>query len=419
MKINPVLHTLFTRLGGAIFSLLAVVITSKYLGAEGRGELSLILAALNIFILVNDFGGGSALVNLAPNFKPLAIMKVTYLWALVVNSSGYFILLFIFPKLSAFAFSIALMGMMLSVITVNYSLLQGNKQIKRRNLLQIFLEGFKFCGLALIFYFFEATVKNAVMSTLIALMLIMVWSLLLVFKLNSSNKSKLIKFGSKQLRNTFMAQLAQVVQFFNYRFSFFIIVSHLGNFNLGLYSNCLVVADAVWMIGNSLGTVAHMRMVNSANETFKVHIAIRYLKISILLTLFAGFVLFLLPVSFWILLLGSDFGMFRDMVMLMIPAILALGWSTLISHYFHAQNMFLFLLFCNTIGFIVQLLTLLLLIDGSMGIFAAPVSASVGFITIATLVTIRFIKLNKIAFESLLPGIATLVYLKRYLKILK
>src|SRR5688572_27148351 len=78
-----IFQTVVTKFLAAIFGFLVVVITSKFLGAEGKGLTSLIITTVAIIMLFNDIIGGTVLVYLVPRTDLLKLLVPAYGWGLL------------------------------------------------------------------------------------------------------------------------------------------------------------------------------------------------------------------------------------------------------------------------------------------------------------------------------------------------
>jgi O-antigen/teichoic acid export membrane protein len=193
--------------------------------------------------------------------------------------------------------------------------------------------------------------------------------------------------------NGFWAQNGQLVQFLNYRLALLFISKYVGLEETGVYSNALLMADTIWIFGNSFGTIAHMRMIRSENPKFRADITIRYASISLVGTLVACLILAAIPNGVYTGIFGSDFLELKQTFLYLIPAILALGLSTVFSHYLHATNQFKTLLAVNISGLAMQIGLGFLLIP-KWGLHGACVAADAGFITLLIAVLLVFRRQN-------------------------
>src|SRR3954464_34152 len=88
-------YTFFNRFFIAILNFLTIIITARYLGAEGRGIISLFVLNLTVIFMTGSFIGGPGLVYLVPRHDPSKLLNASYLWTLV-SSIVVALLLFVF-----------------------------------------------------------------------------------------------------------------------------------------------------------------------------------------------------------------------------------------------------------------------------------------------------------------------------------
>src|SRR5687768_10361125 len=80
---KKIFQTIVTKFLAAIFGFLVVVVTSKFLGAEGKGMTSLIITTVAIIMLVSDVIGGTVLVYLVPRTDLIKLLIPAYAWGLI------------------------------------------------------------------------------------------------------------------------------------------------------------------------------------------------------------------------------------------------------------------------------------------------------------------------------------------------
>ena len=147
----------------------------------------------------------------------------------------------------------------------------------------------------------------------------------------------------------------------------------------GVYSNALLIADAVWIFANSFGTIAHVRILRSKNENFKADITLRYAIFALFGTVLACLFMAVLPSGIFVWVFGKGFETLKDTSLLLVPAILAVASSSLFSHYLHAVNRFKALFIANVCGLVLQTAVGFWLIP-RWGVYGACIAADAGFI---------------------------------------
>lgn len=162
----------------------------------------------------------------------------------------------------------------------------------------------------------------------------------------------------KEMFNSgFLSQLGHILLFLLYRLPLWWMAAQFGNSEAGLLANALLIADTIWIFGNSYGTILHSRMLVSsgsilgdrnngdesspASQQRKFHkLLSRYVVISATGTLLAVLAVMLVPNALYIFVFGETFSGLKEPLFLISPAMIFLGISAPIGHYLHAQNRF-------------------------------------------------------------------------------
>ena len=139
----------------------------------------------------------------------------------------------------------------------------------------------------------------------------------------------------------FLSQIGHILLFLLYRLPLWWIAAEFGNAEAGVLANALLMADTIWIFGNSFGTILHSRMLRwGARKSKFGKLLGLYVLVSGLGTLVAILMALLLPPSLYVWVFGSTFFGLKETFALISPAVLFLGLSAPIGHYLHAQNRF-------------------------------------------------------------------------------
>ena len=308
-------------------------------------------------------------------------------------------------------------GLFLGGLNIQYNLYQAHGWVHRRNKLQVFMEVLKLLGLLLCFeamYGFifpkhaaielsvrlrtsELTAERlmdgqtldylhgfdemAILWVLVyasgAVWVYSLWQSRLLFKdgsmqsmssssevldqsqLVSNNGSfwRSIQPPKEMFHSGVLSQLGHILLFLLYRLPLWWMAAQFGNSQAGLLANALLIADTIWIFGNSYGTILHSRMLvwygtvggdgNSRNMSEfglgerKFHkLLSRYVLISAAGTLLAVLVAMIVPNALYIFVFGETFSGLKETLFLISPAVIFLGIAAPIGHYLHAQNRF-------------------------------------------------------------------------------
>ena len=162
----------------------------------------------------------------------------------------------------------------------------------------------------------------------------------------------------KEMFNSgFLSQLGHILLFLLYRLPLWWMAAQYGNSQAGLLANALLIADTIWIFGNSYGTILHSRMLVSSgslmggNNPSEISafdaqqrkfqkLLSRYVVISSLGTLLAVLVAMIVPNALYVFVFGETFSGLKETLFLISPAVIFLGIAAPIGHYLHAQNRF-------------------------------------------------------------------------------
>lgn len=385
MKNNNPFSTFLMQLLKAAIAAVTVVLCSRWLGAEGRGELSLVLFWVNIFMIANEYVGGSSMANLMQRFSSTKLFPVAFSWSVFVTVAGSVFYYFLGGSFKMTVLT-AMVALPLGLLTVQYSIYQGLALAWKRNLVQLMLEMLKLALVLVMFLRFgfsgNLSVANVVLAFILATMAALVFSSWMLKKEISAGLSIFERAPAEMFLSGFWSQNGHLVQFLNYRLSLYLMTRILGNAApAGIYSNALLIADTIWIFANSFGTIAHLRILKSNNEKFRADLTIRYTVLAVFGTSIACLLMASVPSDFYTFIFGSGFEKLKETALLLIPSVLAVSASSLFSHYLHATNQFRVLFVINLLGLIIQSSAAIWLIP-EYGLQGACIAANSGFIAI-------------------------------------
>jgi len=205
---------------------------------------------------------------------------------------------------------------------------------------------------------------------------------------------EILRYGS-------YVQVANIVQFMNYRLSYFIIDFYAGKAMLGIYTVGVQLAEGLWLIGNSLSLVQYSKISNSKDPHFAKIFSIQLLKVSTLATLLLIIPVYVLPTSFFQFVFGSDFNQVKEVFIYMSPGILSIAGSLMFSHYFSGLGKHYLNTIASTIGLVFTFIAGFILIP-RIGLYGAAITASISYFTMVVFQLILFLKLSKTKMSELL-----------------
>ena len=161
------------------------------------------------------------------------------------------------------------------------------------------------------------------------------------------------------------------------------------------------MGEGVKVFGLSISMVQFSRLSNLTDQEKIVNLTIKFLKITVLLTLTALLVLNCLPVRFFEWLFSDEFGQVKQIILLMSPGLLFLSAQMIFAHYFSGTGVPKYNLYASLTGLAVTIPCTILMIP-SMGIVGAAISFSCTYTAIMLYQWFAFRKLTGVKAKELL-----------------
>ena len=412
--IKKVLGTIATRLVIAILTLAMVLINARILGPEKVGTLSLVILAITIIQLLNSFVGGGALVYLVPRLEMVKLIIPAYLWALVTAIAGTSILdIFqLFPKEMGIQFHVIpegyflhvlLLSMILSLASVNFMILMGQERIKTYNTITVLQVLCLFAMMMILFFVFRqrsiaAYIKSLYVSYILAF-LAGFWMIVPSFKKSSPGGMKaavkeIFHYGS-------IMQLGNILQFLNYRVSYYFIEFFLSRAAVGIYSVGVQLSESIWLMAKSIHLVQYTRISNTKDQQYAARLTLNLLKISFLLTLVALVFIMLFLNLFFSLIFKPAFNEVPSIMMAMSAGILIFSVSIILSPYFSGTGKPVHNTISAAVGLVFTLVFSLFLIP-RLGLMGAAWAATLAYSAATAYQVVVFIKQAKVTLPDFL-----------------
>ena len=411
--LNKIIGTTGTRILNAFFAIIILYLIANHIGSEGMGVIALILLGITIIQLVIDLFAGSALIYFASRTKLGQLLFPAYFWIGIVVATFYFLFTLIntwFPALTALVvpdgyaihiFALALLG---GLMVTHYNLLLGKERIKIYNILFTV----QISTMLLVFIYQLFVVKN----TNVDAYLIGLYSgygiaavggfIAVVFKSGGMEISGWRATTRKVLKYGMVTQMANILNIGNNRISFYVIRYFLGLSVLGIYNAGIQLTEGLRVIGQSIAVVQFSTISNTNEPEYARILTIRLMKLSVLLTAMALFILLIIPEEIYSLLLTKDFSGVKPVIIALSPGVMALAINNIFSHYFSGMGNPKVNLYAKITGLVFTVILLFILIP-TFGIIGAAITASVSYIATVIHQYIVFEKQTKTRFAEWLP----------------
>lgn len=369
-----IFSTFFAKAMVSMLGLALVILTSRYLGPEGRGIISLMMSMIALLQLFCDFGSNSALINLSYQVPQRRLWLSSLAWVGAVCLLSY-VPVFFFSNIR-FIFLVPVAAFMYSLINTNSLLLMGARRVSQRNIVMICLPLLLLACFALLFFNTGQGINAYPVALFIALIASAAISFVLLRDKLGPGKEP-FTFEVEVLRQGAWVQGGQAVQFLNYRINFFLVAFLINEASLGIYNNVVIIAESIWILGHSMGQMQHMKILNTPDPKSHLQLTNKFIKINFIGSLGLMLLLILIPSSFWSWLFSEEFVQMGSLFIYLAPGVLCFSISNIINHFLHAKNEFRSILASNVAGLITGISVAILLIP-SMGLAGACISWSSG-----------------------------------------
>jgi O-antigen/teichoic acid export membrane protein len=396
--IRSILTNFSARIGVAALNFAMLLMITHFLGKEIYGQISIIALNVSIIHIISDLAGGPSLVYLTPRAKLSSLMISGSIWSFV-NAIGIGALLIwagIFPVL--YGKELLLIGLLVSLHSLNQNLLLGQQRIKAYNLL-FFLQGIlQILSLCIfIFFFKQADAYPYIYACIITNGLCYIAGLILV-----SRKTEAPKISEPRsllfvlFSNGFYTQAASIFIVLCKTICFNNMKEQLpdGEGSVGIFNSAFSLSSAIMLFGASVSAVVMARIANKENHEEARGVVFKLAKLSFLLTTLAVGLFLLLPAEFYTWLLGKDFSPVKTVFIPMAPGIIFLSFGTVFSHYFSGAGKHVMNFVGGGITLLITWLVTSYLIE-AYGVIGAGISTSVTFIVLTIFVLIAFIVMGK------------------------
>ncbi len=412
--LKKVLGTITTRFIIAILTLAMVLINARVLGPEKVGTISLVILAITIIQLLNSFVGGSALIYLVPRLELIKLLIPAYLWALftAVAGTGLLSVFQLFPKdlvihihiiPEGYFRHVMLLSMLLSLASVNFMILMGQERIKSYNTITVLQ---MICMFGMIMTCFFVFHQRDVSAYLESLYVSYTFSFLMGFWMILPSVKKATPGGMKAvLKEIFhfgsIMQMGNILQFLNYRVSYYFIEIFLNRAAVGIYSVGVQLSESMWLLAKSIHMVQYTRISNEDDPQYAVRLTLNLLKITFLLTFICLVLVLLLLNLFFPLIFKPAFHEVLSIMLALSSGILIFSISIILSPYFSGTGKPMHNTISAAIGLVFTLAFSLIFIP-RIGLMGAAWAATLAYSAATFYQMIVFVKKANVSFSDFL-----------------
>ncbi|MBI3502053.1 MAG: polysaccharide biosynthesis C-terminal domain-containing protein [Bacteroidetes bacterium] len=380
--IKKIISTIFFRGIIAGLNFFLAILTTQYLGPKGKGDVSLFALNLTIVQLVSNFIGGPFLVYLVPRKNSMQLLLISYVWAVIISFIVPVILLN-FSLLEKENFlQLVIISIIFSFVSINTQIMTGKEEINKYNftsliqvlvLIAAFLFYIEFYGMKNLSSYIHALYFSTATAFVVSLFFILKY----FEKISLQN---ILETFSEAIKKGFVLQSSAIAHMFNARLSFYFL-DHFhsgGREEVGIYSVAVSIAEAVWLIAQSVSLVLYSRIVNLSDIVKSRQLTVALIKIVFVCTIIFTFILLVLPSSLFAFVFGSGFEEVKIILFPLSAGIIILSAGIILSSYFVGVGNPKICVIASFIGLIVTVVLGIILIP-KYGMTGAGITASISY----------------------------------------
>lgn len=300
---KQIFGTLSSRGFSAVILFVIIMLTSHYFGTEGRAEIAVFNANMNIGILLSSLFG-SSIIYLSSKYDSNKIAIYALIWASCITIIYSIVLMYFFSISKALLIGVSVFSG--GIFESNLNILSAKNKMNRANVLK-FLQVL----LCLCFTLFIIYSKSQVWHYLLGFVLsytivfaISFWGIFEKWKNNFIWDKKLLEIAFKL---GFWTLIANVFALLTTRFILFYLNENFEKNIVGIIGNTFNLIDAIWIIGNSLAFVLYVNLTQNTNLKSQYLHTVLFIKISVIVTTILLLIIACLPNNFFVLLFGLKF----------------------------------------------------------------------------------------------------------------
>ena len=335
--IRRIVYHFLTRLLTALLSFAVVWLTAHYLGAAGRGSISLFVTDCAAILLFTGLVGGSSLIYLSPRYSSWQLLVPAYGWALVVCSAGTVAVGLLRAVAPGYLLHLWLLSVCQALLAINTSLLLGRKREQSYNFLMVTQVLLLAGGLAVAFLSgLSRTIAVYYEAAYLAYGLPLLLSLGALWQLPDRWRTgQPLRLVARELAyHSRGAHFSNILTFINYRLAYYFVAHYADVRTLGILSVGVSLAEALWLIPRSTALIQYVDLVHATDKRAQLAPTLRTTRLTLLATGAGALLLCALPTALLTLVFGPEFGATRTVLWWLMPGMLAVTLNIMCSTYF-------------------------------------------------------------------------------------
>lgn len=389
----------FAGQGGMLLvGTIAGVLTARLLGPAGKGQLTTAVIAAGVLGLLTELGLRAAVIRVIAGGRAtwkegLATMAVLYgLVCLLVLPAATLLLnhyhALLFPHIPLYVLHIAMLGVPIGLLEGSLtSTLIGQQRMPEVSGLWVVEKIVVICGLVGLVWLLRFGVAGAVIAQLTGTVLGIAAALRLLARLPGGALRVRLDLVRELLRTGCVWYGRNIATSLNYRLDALLVFHYHGGIAAGLYAIAVSLAELLQYLPNSIDAVLFPNVSQGTVTAVEARTA-RLSRLTVFITFISGALVLLTGYPLIYLLFGKSFTPGYPALLLLLPGMLVLGQSKVISSELLGRGQTLYPAIASWVALGATVLLDLLLIP-RWSIFGAAVASTIAY-TVSAVVALHF-----------------------------
>ena len=394
-----------------VLSLINSILISRFLGVENRGAYVLLSSNILLLTYILGFGHTTTIVFFRAKSKSIGQIMFTTSLIFITTSSSLIILLFyllfqyteyefisaFLPKNIDFILLIAICYLGLTfnlVLGVTSSLFTAQKKFMELNISKI-IGQVSLVFSIIILSSFSTNINNNTALALLILIPIVAQLVPFIIRLNFFIPKTIFSF--KALKSMILwggvAYIGGIAQFLSFKLDYWFIEYYLGGSSLGIYSLSSSLAQMLWFIPASIGSVIFPSFINISNLE-KRNKTIKIVKLTSVISVFIAIVVYFFSDFTINLVYGQEYRESAKYLKILLIGCVPYAISPIIASYFLSKNLLKYNLAASFFGFLVSLILDIYFIP-KYGLTGAAWTTALSYFSTTVFVLFYFFRLER------------------------
>jgi O-antigen/teichoic acid export membrane protein len=284
---------------------------------------------------LNELVGGGAIVFLSARYSARSLIVLSYLWGLIICVLLYVLLYYIDLVPEEYILHTVVLGFLMSVTGVNTKVLLGKEKINAFNIVFIIQALTILITVSFVYFILNAvSVTDYIVSLYVSYILTVIISAIYTLPYFKEKRKSSPGILKEMIKLGLMSQVAQISQFFNYRFAFYLVKRLMSMTDIGIFSLGTQLSESTWLVSKSVALVEYSKVANSKDKMYSKKITIAFIQLMVIVTGLLLAVLLIIPSDLYILIFGEEFSGIKKILCYLSPGIFLWSTTIIISRYF-------------------------------------------------------------------------------------